>query len=205
MKTSNEVIDKIIELATEKNISITQLAKKVGMSKSGISLYFKKTREFPLNRTPDFAKALGVSPDFLINDDVTNIIIPNEIIKIPVLGQIACGEPITAEENISDYTEVPKNLLPSGEFIYLIAKGHSMEPKIPDGARVLIRLQPNIENDEIAAILVNNQTEATLKKVKKQGNTLVLFPLNPDYDVIIPNPDDEIKIIGKAVQVTLEI
>ena len=80
-----------------------------------------------------------------------------------------------------------------------------MEPKIPDGARVLIRLQPNIENDEIAAILVNNQTEATLKKVKKQGNTLVLFPLNPDYDVIIPNPDDEIKIIGKAVQVTLEI
>ena len=65
--------------------------------------------------------------------------IHERFVKIPILGEIACGEPITAQENIEGYYERPADGLPSGSVIYLRAKGASMEPKIPDGSLVLIR------------------------------------------------------------------
>lgn len=75
-----------------------------------------------------------------------------------------------------------------------------MEPTIPDGSKALIREQPIVEDDEIAAVLVNSDTEATLKRVKHSGNIIMLMPNNKDYDPIIVNKDSPVRILGKAIQ-----
>lgn len=66
MRTNDEIIELIKELSAKKNISLSELARKTNMAKSGISRYFNKTRTFPLNRADAFAKALGVTPEFLL-------------------------------------------------------------------------------------------------------------------------------------------
>ncbi|HFI0683337.1 TPA: LexA family protein, partial [Streptococcus suis] len=124
---------------------------------------------------------------------------------IPVLGSIACGEPILAEENIAEYREVFADNLPSGELFFLKAKGDSMEPRIPDGSYVMVRQQPDVENGQIAAVLVNGDTEATLKRVRKLGDSILLEAINENYAPYLINENNPARIIGKAVKVEIEL
>lgn len=123
-------------------------------------------------------------------------------VRIPVLGKIACGTPILAEQNYEEYRCEAADHLPSGKLVYLKATGNSMEPTIPDGAYVMIREQPDVESGEIAAVLVNGDTEATLKRIKRQGNIIILMPDNPTHNPVIINEDNPAKIIGKAIRFT---
>lgn len=138
----------------------------------------------------------------LVERKPTNLHRPAGITKIPVLGQIACGDPITAEENIEEYRDTVADLLPSGNLFYLKAKGESMSPTIPNGAYVLIREQPNVEDGEIAAVLVDNDSEATLKRVKRQQGLVMLMPDNPEYNPIVLSKEYTGRIIGKAIKFT---
>lgn len=141
----------------------------------------------------------------LVERKPTNLHRPAGITKIPVLGQIACGDPITAEENIEEYRDAVADLLPSGNLFYLKAKGESMSPTIPDGAYVLIREQPNVEDGEIAAVLVDNDSEATLKRVKRQQGLVMLMPDNPEYNPIVLSKEYTGRIIGKAIKFTTDL
>ena len=141
----------------------------------------------------------------LVERKPTNLHRPAGITKIPVLGQIACGDPITADENIEGYRETIADLLPSGTVFYLKAKGQSMEPTIPNGSYVLIREQPTVEDGEIAAVLVDNDSEATLKRIKHQGNIVMLMPDNHEYDPIILSDDYTGRIIGKAMRFVADL
>ncbi|WP_424237117.1 LexA family protein [Bhargavaea ginsengi] len=124
---------------------------------------------------------------------------------IPVIGEISCGDPITAVENIEGYIAEPASRLPSGILFYLRAKGDSMAPTIENGALVLIREQDDVENGEVAAVLVNGGTEATLKRVKKDNGTLLLIPDNRNYPPIIATNENPVRVIGKAIRVTREL
>lgn len=125
------------------------------------------------------------------------------IIKVPVVGTIAMGTPITAEENIEGYvSEYFPGVVPSGELFELHCQGHSMEPTIPDGAMALIRKQPDVEDDEIAAVLIDG--EATLKRVQHQGGQLILLPDNKDYGAIILNQERPGRILGKLIRYTVD-
>lgn len=128
-----------------------------------------------------------------------------QTISIPILGTIACGEPLLAEPNFNGYRYDSPDKLPSGELFYLEAKGASMEPTIPNGSFVLIREQPDVEYGEIAACLVNGDTEATLKRVKKQGNVVMLMPDNPSYEPYIVTKDNPARILGKAIRFTQDL
>jgi len=204
MRTNDEIMNILDDLKSKQNLSISEIARRTGMAKSAVSRYFNRTREFPLNRVNDFAKAFHIEPDYLLNID--NSQSPkHKTAMIPILGEIACGDPITAEENIEGYLEEPEDSLPSGTVFYLVAKGHSMEPTIPNGSNVLIREQPEVEDDEIAAVLVNNDTEATLKRVKHQGNMIMLMPDNKDYSPIIITSDNPVRILGKAIRYTTNL
>lgn len=130
---------------------------------------------------------------------------PTKTKKVPILGTIACGDPITADENIEGYRETIADLLPSGTVFYLKAKGQSMEPTIPNGSYVLIREQPTVEDGEIAAVLVNGDTEATLKRVRRQHNVSMLLPDNSDFEPIILSEDYPGRIIGKAIKFTTDL
>lgn len=133
----------------------------------------------------------------------TNVIpLGNDFTLIPVLGEIACGDPMTAEENVEEYIKISNDVLPHGELFYLKAKGDSMEPKIQNNAKVLCRVQSDVENGEVAAVLVNGNTEATLKRVKKQGDIIMLIADNNAYSPYVITEDNPAKIIGKGLEVT---
>lgn len=205
MKSNEEVIKYLNELRKQQKISISELARKVDMSKSTVSQYFNGKLQFPLNRAHDFARALGVTTDDLLGLDLSKVNPINRLTKIPLLGTIACGDPILADENISGYLSEPTDLLPSGKLFYLRAKGQSMEPTIKDGSLVLIRQQPDVEDGEIAAILFMDDDEATLKRIKRAGPTIILMPDNREYEPIIASNNNPVRILGKAVRVTTNL
>lgn len=208
MRTNDEIMDILDELKEAQNLSISEIARRVDMAKSAVSRYFNRTREFPLNRAREFAKAFGIEADYLLGMDYelpTNVHFVDEVVNIPVVGSIAAGKPITAEQNIEEYLPLPKSIMPSGKIIALNINGDSMAPGIPDGSQVLIRIQQNVEDGQIAAVQLNGNTEATLKRVKRDRNVIVLLSDNAKYPPIILNEDDQVCIIGKAVKVLYDL
>ncbi|MEK1437230.1 helix-turn-helix domain-containing protein [Limosilactobacillus fermentum] len=205
MKSNEEVIKYLNELRKQQKISISELARKVDMSKSTVSQYFNGKLQFPLNRAHDFARVLGVTTDDLLGLDLSKVNPVNRLTKIPLLGTIACGDPILADENIAGYLSEPTDLLPSGKLFYLRAKGQSMEPTIKDGSLVLIKQQPCVEDGEIAAVLFTDDNEATLKRIKRAGPTVILIPDNREYEPIIASDNNPVRILGKAVRVTTNL
>lgn len=206
MRSNDGIMNILIEARKRKGISINELASLTGVAKSSISRYENRSRQFPLDQIDTFSKALGLDPKEVLgfNDD-SNISLVKSIVRIPIIGEIACGDPITAQENISGYVEESTENLPSGELFYLKAKGSSMEPTVPNGSNVLIREQPEVEDGEIAAVLVNGDTEATLKRVKHQGNIIILIPDNQEYNPYIITADNPAKILGKAIRFTTDL
>ena len=148
------------------------------------------------------SKILKLSPLTFITGEVEygtpdNIIPLPKMKKIPLLGTIACGEPILATENIEALINADKNL--NADFA-LRCKGDSMiNARIFDGDIVYIREQPDVEDGEIAAVLIGE--EATLKRVYKYPSKVVLRPENPLYDDMIYSKEEmnEVRILGKAV------
>lgn len=148
------------------------------------------------------SKILKLSPLTFITGEVEygtpdNIIPLPKMKKIPLLGTIACGEPILAAENIEALINADENL--NADFA-LRCKGDSMiNARIFDGDIVYIREQPDVEDGEIAAVLIGE--EATLKRVYKYPSKVVLRPENPLYDDIIYSKEEmnEVRILGKAV------
>lgn len=121
--------------------------------------------------------------------------------KLPVLGEIACGEPKYTNEDRESYVDAGTNI--EADFC-LKAKGDSMiNARIHDGDIVFIRRQGIVENGEIAAVVVNNDSEATLKRFYyyQERATLILKPENPAYeDLIFQNEElNEVHVLGKAI------
>lgn len=159
-----------------------------------------------IDKIQALADYFGVLKSDLIEMKPNNLIeVSQRTVRIPVLGAISCGDPILVAENYEDYRIELAESLPAGNLIYLKAKGNSMEPTIPNGSYVLIREQSEVEHGEIAAVLVNGKTEATLKRVKKQENTLLLIPDNSEHEPIIVTKANPVKIIGKAVRFTQDL
>lgn len=202
----NEMGNKIKELRLKKGLTLEEVGKKVGVGKSTVRKWETgMIANMKRDKIALIAKALDTSPSYLMGweDDGLNIknILPLPKTKlIPVLGTIACGEPILAEENIETYFPADKNI--KADFA-LKCKGDSMiNARIFDGDIVYIRCQPDVEDGQIAAVLIGD--EATLKKVRKVNNKLVLSPCNPLYDNLIYEGEElnKIKILGKAVAYT---
>lgn len=189
---------------------------KTRISKTDLSQYVNDKTEPRSDKLYILAKGLNVSEQWLLGFDenqneqhsISNIIYPEGLrrITIPIIGEIACGDPITAEENIEGYTEVIfDKKVPSGTLFALHCKGHSMEPTIPDGSMVVIKAQPTVEDGEIAAVLVDDDNEATLKRIKHQGELIMLMPDNKEYDPIILDKDHPGRIVGKAIRYTASL
>lgn len=148
------------------------------------------------------SQVLKLSPLTFITGEVEygmpdNIIPLPKTKAVPLLGTIACGKPILAVENVSCYVRIDEEV--KVDFA-LECKGDSMiNARIFDGDIVYIREQPDVENGEIAAVLIGE--EATLKKVYKYPSKIVLCPENPLYDDIVYSEEkmNEVRILGKAV------
>lgn len=198
-----------IKLLREKmGLSQEELALKVGYKdRSSIAKIEAGLVDLAQSKIAAFASALSVTPAQLMGisdtDNVTSIpnIIPMpEMQKIPLLGSIACGAPILAEDHIEEYIDIPKHI--PADFA-LICKGDSMiNARIFDGDTVYIRQQEEVENGQIAAVLID--TEATLKRVQLYEDHISLEPENPQYRPIVLWGEEmnTVRILGKAVAFT---
>lgn len=209
MRSNDEVVEYVNNLRKKQGMSINELARETGLAKSSLSRYFNKTRGFPVNKVNVFAKALHVKPEDILGVAPTGLKTIDELgmhpVKIPIVGTIACGSPILAEQNVIGYTTELFNEVPEGTLFALKCQGDSMEPKIPNGATVIVRLQPTVEDDEIAAVLVDDDEEATLKRIKHIGNQVMLMPENQKYDPIILNKENPGRILGKVIKVSYDL
>ena len=124
---------------------------------------------------------------------------------VPVVGKVAAGLPLLAEENIQDYLPVSKSIARSEGMFYLKVKGDSMTgAAILEGDLVLVRPQPFVEQGEIAVVLIGD--EATVKRFYIKNYRIELHPENPDYDPIIcDSSTDDVRVIGKVVAVFREL
>lgn len=192
-------------LRERQKIEQLELAKLLGRkSASSISEWEKGTYTPKSGVISDIARIFNVKIDELMSVDLSRpsnlVSVAPQTVRVPILGVIACGDPILAEENIKGYRFESPEDLPGGTLFYLEAEGDSMEPTIPNGSHVLIREQPEVEYGEIAAVLLNSDSEATLKRVKKQGDMIMLMPDNPAHAPYIITEDNPARIIGKAMR-----
>ena len=204
------ISDNLKGLIKSRGMTQADLSEKADIKYSTLSGYFTQNSTPNAGAVEKLADALGVMKSDIdprySSLEATNLKqVPTKTKKVPILGTIACGDPITAEENIEEYRDTVADLLPSGNLFYLKAKGESMSPTIPNGAYVLIREQPDVEDGEIAAVLVNGDTEATLKRVRRQHNVSMLLPDNSDFEPIVLSEDYPGRIIGKAIKFTTDL
>lgn len=147
------------------------------------------------------ASVLDISIDYLLGNDNPPSAKTGK--KIPVLGHVAAGIPISAIENILDYEEITPELAITGDFFALSIKGDSMEPRIKDGDVVIVRQQEDVDSGDIAIVCVNGD-EATCKKVMKHENGISLVPLNTKYEPMFYTAEEAntkpVRIIGKVVE-----
>lgn len=184
-------------LRNKKRLSQAKLADELGVSASTVAMWESGERE------PKNYKTLELIADYFnVNMEVllTGKLSPN---KIPVLGRVIAGIPIEAVDEIIDYEEIPQSMAKNGEYFALQIKGDSMEPKFSAGDVVIVRNQEDVDNGDIAIVLVNGN-EATVKKIRKFDGGINLIPTNSNYDVITyTNAQIEqlpVRIIGKVVE-----
>ncbi len=196
------------------NLKLTQeeVGKRIGVTKATINRY--ETGEIDIKRTValKLSELFNVSPAYIMGWSDSPVDLPkgaepyNPIVhQIPILGTISAGLPIYAEQNIEGYTYTERNS--GAEYFALRVKGDSMNAaKINEGDLLIVRKQPEVENGEIAVVLVNRD-DATVKRFKRDGNIVQLIPqsYNPIHQIQIYDlKTDEISIVGKVVECKIE-
>ena len=206
----NNLGKRLKQLRKKKGLTQEELGKPFNLGKSTISQYESGTSRPDYNTLQKLADVFTVSTDYLLGHTVIGetpaFSLPpsatpvGKMVKVPILGEIRAGTPVFAEQHILGYDEVPANELNGGEHFYLVVKGNSMTgSNIYPGYKVLVRQQEYVENNQIAVVLINNE-EATLKRIKYLNDTVLLYPDNPAYDAQVYKPD-EVQILGVVVEV----
>jgi repressor LexA len=204
-----ELRTRIRKRRLELKMSQAELAKKLGyISRSSIAKIEAGVNDLTQSKIMEFADALMTTPEYLMGFDeakfgVTECKISKGV-KIPVLGRVAAGMPIEAVEDIEDYEEIPEAMAARGDFFALRIQGKSMEPKFSDGDVVIVRKQDDIDSGEIGVVIVNG-SDATVKKVMKQENGIMLVATNqvvypPKYYDRKAIEELPVRIIGRVVE-----
>ena len=195
----------------EIGFSAEKVAERLGVSPATIYRYEKGDIEkVPVDSLAELAKILQTTPAYLMGWEEQpspaaskeSTIPPGfepmpKMMKVPLVGSIACGDPITAEQNVEKMVDVPDNIRCD---FSLTCHGDSMiDAGIHDRDIVYIRIQPEVENGQIAAVRIGE--EATLKRVYYSDGVLTLMPANPAYaPMVYSGPQlDEVQIEGRAV------
>ena len=201
--SDTDLSSRIRQRREQLGLSQEELAARMGYrSKSSITKLEKGINDLPRAKLEELAAALDTTPAWLMG--LVDLPFPPpgfeplpEMVRVPLVGSIACGTPITAEQNIECYIGVPAAW--HADFA-LTCHGNSMAPTICDGDIVCIRCQPEVEQGEIAAVRIGE--EATLKHFHRQGETVMLLADNTAVcpPMVFAGPQlEEIQIEGRAV------
>ncbi|MEE4561612.1 LexA family protein [Paenibacillus polymyxa] len=216
---SNKKDSKLFYFMVGKNIkkyrdirkySLQTLGDKVGVTKKTIQRYENGEIKIDVDRLSEIADALNVEVSQLIEGaetflgvDVNDL----DMIKVPIVGTVSCGNGTLAFENIEGHEDTPRSWVKGGEFFYVRAQGDSMvNARIHNGDLLLIRKQEDVEEGEIAAVLIDEKVY--LKRVFKNDGIMVLQSENPEkYGPIFRTEENEsnIKILGKLKKIVIDM
>jgi repressor LexA len=194
------------------DMTATELANILGISKQSVSAYVNGTRKPKRIVAGEIARVLNVNPAWLIGYDVSRYpdvsesdrkYIPPGCIpvpkmhKVPLIGRVACGNPITAEENVEGYVDAPETC--RCDFCLICCGDSMIDANIQDGDLVYVRAQPTVENGQIAVVRIGG--EATLKRVYISQDCVTLVPANSSYAPITFTGESmrDVHIEGKAI------
>jgi repressor LexA len=183
--------------------SVREIGEAVGLtSTSSVAHQLRALeRKGYLRRDPNRPRAVGVRPPDISPDTAEETLNGEPArprpIFVPVVGRIAAGGPVLAEQVIEDVFPLPKEIVGEGSLFLLRVTGDSMiEAAITDGDWVVVRQQPNAENGDIVAAMIDG--DATVKTFKRRDGHVWLLPHNPAYE---PIPGDEATVLGRVVAV----
>ncbi|MRL65901.1 LexA family transcriptional regulator [Lactococcus lactis] len=169
----------------------------------------KESKVIPINKIPDDL------PPYISRKILENFVMPantmeyepdEDMVDVPILGRIAAGLPLDAVENFDGTRPVPAHFLSSArDYYWLMVDGHSMEPKIPYGAYVLIEAVPDVTDGTIGAVLFQDDCQATLKKVYHEIDCLRLVSINKEFKDQFATQDNPAAVIGQAVKVEIDL
>ena len=206
-------MNRLKELRTREGLTQDELGQRLGLQKAAICKY--ETGRVPLTHDVllKLCDMFDVSADYLLGRErVTPLFKPaaslskafmpvEETVGVPLVGRVHAGLPILADENITEYVPLPAGEVTAGEYFYMEVEGDCMTGEyIPEGALVLVRLQPRVENGQIAVVRVGD--EVLLRKVKWMQQHLVLIPANIKYEPLIVEGGDA-EIVGRVVEVRI--
>ena len=198
---------RIREFRKRLGLSVDDVAEKLKKNRATIYRYESDDIEnLPAPILEPLAKVLQTTPAELMgweqsaaptSDDLPSNVFPIQTKKVPLLGTIAAGVPIYADENFDGYRECTEDV--DADFCLKIQGDSMIGARINDGDIVFIKKQPDVDNGEIAAVLIED--EATLKRVYKEKDSLILQAENPKYAPIVYTAESyvECRIMGKAV------
>ena len=186
----------------QRGYSYRELSEKTGVPKSAIQRYASgETDKIPIDRLTALASVLDVDAAFLMGwDDAPPApdLIPVRKVRIPLLGDIATGEPLLATEEHDEYVELDADT-PSSDYALRVVSD-SMEPTVCVGDTVFIRQQEDVDDGKIAAVLMDDST--TLKRIRHiKGGLLLISDNGAKYEprVVMASEFDTLKILGLAV------
>lgn len=200
---------KILDAMSKKNIAnVRELSRLSGVPYTTIkSMLEKDLKNTSIDTVIKICRVLDIPVDALDDEDVfqkPQYVTP-KFVKIPIIGKIACGNPIDSEENVEGYTFEMAQGLPNGDLYAVVASGESMQPTIKNGAHVIIKKQTTVDDGQIAAVRFRESGEITLKRVKRQGNIMLLIADNKEYEPIIVTHDNPADIVGRAIRITTNL
>lgn len=185
----------------KKGLTQIEVAKYIGLTQGAYSAWENGHVKIDSQSLARLAELFGVSMHYLLGEDEDAA--QPKAFRIPVLGEVAAGLPMMAEENIVDYEEIDPAMAASGELFGLRIKGSSMEPRIKEGDVVIVRKQEDVDTGDTAVVLVNGDS-ATVKRIKKETNGITLVPNNTAFSPIYYSNDDiehlPVRIIGKVLE-----
>jgi len=204
--------DRIKISREKKGLEQGELAKLVGKSQSMVSLYEKDPRKTPVDVLEKLSEIFNTTVDYLIGltnieQKPDNLIEMNDVTKVPILGTIRAGSPIFAQENVEEYLPIPIGSVNQKDSFALKVTGDSMiDAGIQHGDTLLVKKQEWLDADgDIMVVLVNNDSEATVKRMFKDKDGIILQAANKNYKPIVINKKDldYVKILGKVIKILL--
>lgn len=199
--------DRLRDLRLSRGLTLQQVADYVGLQKAAIYKYEHGLTVNPKRSLIEkLAVLFQVSPSYLlgINDDEEKSDSVTKGVRIPVLGNVAAGIPITAVTDVDEWEEIPQSMANTGNYFALRIKGQSMEPRICSGDVVIVKQQSDVDTGDVAIMLVNGD-EATVKEVKKLDTGIMLIGWNtavysPHFYSAKDIKSLPVRIIGKVVE-----
>lgn len=200
------ISENIKRLREQFDLTQDELGEIAGVSGGAVSTWERGTAEPRMGAVQKMADHFKISKSDIVDDIIEQNL--STSIRIGVLGSVPAGIPIEAIEDIVDWEDIQKEWAVGGkEFFALRVKGDSMYPKYIEGDTIILRKEEDCESGDDCVVYVNGY-DATLKKVLKKTDCIILQPLNPEYEPKVYDYTDQlnpVKIAGVVVEIRRKV